>query len=262
MVFLEYIPGDSFFHKMDVRTKLIWLVMVVVLSIIFNSPIFLTLLVLFVCFIGLLAGLPYSRIWRMLKPLLPLILFILVFTGFTAPLTEGNVTIFEIFGLKFTLRGVLLGVSFILRLLIMVISLSIVTLTTPLEAFFGLLASLKMPYELGFALATGIRFVPTLQNEVLTIMDAQKVRGVELEKVGFIKGLRTQISMMIPMIVGGIRRSENLAQALLARGFGASKRRTMIYELKMRTSDYVFSAFFVTALALGIYMRLLGYGIL
>lgn len=262
MVFIEYIPGDSFFHRMDVRPKIIWLVAVVVLCIIFNNPTALLPLLLFVCSIGILAGIPYKRIWRMLKPLLPLILFIVAFTGFAGPSVEGNVTIFEIFGLEFTVSGVMLGISFVTRLFIMVISLSIVTLTTPLEAFLGFLTFVRAPYELAFALATGIRFVPTLENELLTIMDAQKVRGTELERIGFMKRLKAQMAMMIPMIVGGIRKSEILAQAMLARGFGASKKRTMIYELRMGRSDYVYCVIFVSLLVLGILLRLLGYGIL
>jgi energy-coupling factor transport system permease protein len=262
MVFIEYIPGNSFFHRMDVRPKIVWLAAVVILCIVFNHPVALLPLLLFVCSIGVLAEIPYKRIWRMLKPLLPLILFIVAFTGFTGPPVEGNITIFEIFGLKFTVSGVMLGAGYVMRLLIMVISLSIVTLTTPLEAFLGLLTLVRAPYELAFALATGIRFVPTLENELLTIMDAQKVRGVELEKISFLRKLKAQIAVMVPMIVGGIRKSETLTQAMLARGFGASKKRTMLYELRMRGSDYAFCAIFAALLIFGILLRLLGYGTL
>jgi energy-coupling factor transport system permease protein len=262
VVLIEYIPGNSFFHRADVRSKIVWLLFVVVSGAMFNNPVVLAVLFLFVFAVGLSSRIPYRRIWILLKPLLPLILFIVVFTGFTGPAVRTNEVIFELFGVSFTAAGVELGVTFVLRLFIMVISLSILTLTTPLEGFFGLLTFLRAPFELAFAVATAIRFVPTLENETHTILDAQKVRGVELEKMGFVNGMKAQISLMIPMIIGGIRRSESMTQAMLARGFGASNKRTTIYELKMKTSDYATCTCLFIMFGIVIYLRLLGYGML
>jgi energy-coupling factor transport system permease protein len=262
MVFIEYIPGNSFFHRADVRSKIVWLLFVVISGTIFNSPVVLAVLLLFVFIVGLSSAIPYRRIWTLLKPLLPLILFIIAFTGFTGPAVKTNEIIFQVLGARFTTVGVELGITFVLRLFLMVISLSIVTLTTPLEGFFGLLTFLRAPFELAFAVATAIRFVPTLESETYTILDAQRVRGIELEKMGFVNGMKAQISVMIPMIIGGIRKSESLTQAMLARGFGASKKRTTTYELKMKASDYATCTCLIVLFAIAIYMRLLGYGIL
>jgi energy-coupling factor transport system permease protein len=86
-------------------------------------------------------------------------------------------------------------------------------------------------------------------------MDAQKSRGLELDKGNFLKRIRNYIPILIPLIVGAIRRSLELAEAMESRAFGAQKKRTNLYKLQLKRSDYL--TFFISfvILSLALYIR-------
>ena len=112
-----------------------------------------------------------------------------------------------------------------------------------------------MPYEFAFAFTTAVRFVPVLAEEAQTIMDAQKARGLELEKGGLLKKIRNYIPVLIPLIVSAIRRSLELAEAMESRAWGATKKRTNLYVLKLHRGDYALLAITVGILVGAVYVH-------
>ena len=88
------------------------------------------------------------------------------------------------------------------------------------------------------------------------IMDAQKARGLELERGNFLKRIRNYIPILIPLIIGAIRRSLELAEAMESRAWGATKKRTNLYVLKMQRGDLVLIAITFGILVIAIYARL------
>jgi energy-coupling factor transport system permease protein len=76
-----------------------------------------------------------------------------------------------------------------------------------------------------------------LAEEAQSIMDAQKARGLELERGNFIKRVKNYIPILIPLIVSAIRRSIELAEAMESRGWGAKETRTNLYILKLTKRD-------------------------
>ena len=66
---------------------------------------------------------------------------------------------------------------------------------------------------------------------------------------------------MIPMLVNGLRRSQQLAMAMVARGFGSKGRWMPIEEIKMKPLDYVFTFIVLVLFALGVYLYIQGYGV-
>ena len=95
----------------------------------------------------------------------------------------------------------------------------------------------RIPYEFNFAFITAIRFVPVLADEAQTIMDAQRSRGLELDKGNFLKRIRNYIPILLPLIINSIRRSLELAEAMESRAFGATEHRTNLYELSLTRTD-------------------------
>ncbi len=85
-------------------------------------------------------------------------------------------------------------------------------------------------------------------------MDAQKARGLELEKGGLLKRIRNYIPVLIPLIVSAIRRSLELAEAMESRAWGATKKRTNLYALKLHKGDYGLLAIIVGILAVTVYV--------
>lgn len=94
-----------------------------------------------------------------------------------------------------------------------------------------------------------------LAEEAETIMDAQKARGLELERGNFLKRIRNYIPILIPLIVSAIRRSLELAEAMESRAWGATKKRTNLYVLKMHKGDVALIGVTIAVLVTAIYVR-------
>jgi energy-coupling factor transport system permease protein len=142
------------------------------------------------------------------------------------------------------------------RFIVLVESFSMFFLTTSPDLLGLALEQSHVPYEFCFAFTTAVRFVPVLAEEAQTIMDAQKSRGLELERGNFLKRIRNYIPILIPLIVSAIRRSLELAEAMESRAWGASEKRTNLYVLKLRRHDVALVAIAVSMLALAVYVWL------
>ena len=130
------------------------------------------------------------------------------------------------------------SVAMTLRFVVLVETFSIFFLTTSPDLLGLALEQSRVPYEFCFAFTTAVRFVPVLADEAQTIMDAQKSRGLELERGNFLKRIRNYIPILIPLIVSAIRRSLELAEAMESRAWGATEKRTNLYVLRLRKTDY------------------------
>lgn len=147
------------------------------------------------------------------------------------------------------------AIAITLRFIVLVESFSIFFLTTSPDHLGLALEQTHIPYEFCFAFTTAVRFVPVLAEEAQTIMDAQKARGLELERGSFLKRIRNYIPILIPLIVSAIRRSLELAEAMESRAWGAVKKRTNLYVLKLHRNDFVLIAITIGIIAIAIYVR-------
>jgi len=143
-----------------------------------------------------------------------------------------------------------------LRFIVLVESFSIFFLTTSPDHLGLALEQSHVPYEFCFAFTTAVRFVPVLAEEAQTIMDAQKSRGLELERGNFLKRIRNYIPILIPLIISAIRRSLELAEAMESRAWGAIEKRTNLYVLRLKRTDYFLILFSILTLIIGIYIRM------
>jgi energy-coupling factor transport system permease protein len=148
------------------------------------------------------------------------------------------------------------AVALTLRFVVLVESFSVFFLTTSPDHLGLALEQTRVPYEFVFAFTTAVRFVPVLAEEAQTIMDAQKARGLELERGNFLKRIRNYIPILIPLIVSAIRRSLELAEAMESRAWGATKKRTNLYVLKMHKGDVALAALTILLLFAAVYVRL------
>jgi energy-coupling factor transport system permease protein len=267
MAFFEYIPGKSIIHKMDVRPKIAWFICTVVLAFIFWDPVYLAVILISIMILGYLVKIPLVKFLSLMKILLIPLIFVF---GYEAFFYHGKTILFYLipkidgFGpyIAVTLEGVMLGLTFLLRILIMAMASSLLTLTTPIYHFIAFLRKLRLPYQMAFVITTAIRFVPVLEKDALATIDAQKARGAELEaSKSFLQIIKAYVPIMIPMLIGAIRRSETLGMAMIARGFGATDKWTNFYEIEAKKSDYFYTFLFLTILAFGLYLSMKGYGV-
>jgi energy-coupling factor transport system permease protein len=215
-------------------------------AVMFNELLVLIVLFLIPTLFVFLAGV--QRQWlRSLKGAMFLATFLFAFNLIFGYLSPGT-TPFGMSPLEYAF-------AMSLRFLVLVESFSVFFLTTSPDHLSLALEQSHVPYEFTFAFTTAVRFVPVLAEEAQTIMDAQKARGLELEKGNFMKRVRNYIPILIPLIVSAIRRSLELAEAMESRGWGAVKKRTNLYVLKMKAGDWTLIILSIILLVSVIYIR-------
>jgi energy-coupling factor transport system permease protein len=240
MARFQYLKGDSFFHRMDPTWKFVWN-FVVVGTIIFNFDIWY--IVVWYLYVFLLA------IFAAKIPLRQYIRSILLFVGIglfmalwdSVYFAEEAHVIFAWGPINMTQEGVLEGVSVFFRILV-IVSLSILfTLTTdPGRMVESLIQVAKIPYRIGYTAYAVLRFIPLYENEAQVIINAHQIRGVG--ETGKSLGSRVKLyrSLLVPLLVSGIRRAQAASIAMDSRGFGAFAKRTTIRETRVSRSTVVF----------------------
>ena len=233
-------------HNLDPRIKFIYVCAIFVAAILFGSFLPLTALLLMQLPFVFLARV--QRQWlRSLRGALFLAVFIF-FTNFIFSFINAGYVILP--------SNVEFAAAMTLRFVVLVESFSVFFLTTSPDLLGLALEESHVPYEFSFAFTTAVRFVPVLAEEAQTIMDAQKARGLELEKGNFMKRIRNYIPVLIPLIVSAIRRSLELAEAMESRAWGGTKKRTNLYALTLHKGDAILLAITVGVLAAAIYVYL------
>jgi len=245
---IQYVPGDSFFHRLDPRAKIVFMLLMTTIVFVIQriwiaAAVWLSLLALW-----RVARLPFSILKQMSKALLGITVFLFVVqalfypgqTSLIYPIIPETVPIIGGVG-RITLEGILFAVLIALRLFAMVLILPLVSLTTPVQLLALGLVRLGLPYSLTYAMTTAINLIPVLQDEANVIVDAQRLRAMQVfEKGRFWEKLRAYPPLVTPLVIGAMRRAQLIAVAMDSRAFGASKNRTYIQDIRMRLSDWVF----------------------
>lgn len=110
-------------------------------------------------------------------------------------------------------------------------------------------------FEFAFAMSMAMRYVPTLGQEAYAIMDAQKARGVELDKGNLLRRIRNIVPIIVPLIIVSIRRALSVAESMESRGFGACENRTYMEELHFTRRDWLVVAISLSIAILSICVR-------
>ena len=233
-------------HNLDPRIKFIYVCAIFAAAIIFAELI--PLMVLFLVQIPFVLLARVRREWLHSMRGAAFLATVIFLTNF----------IFKFIGANYTVTADILesSTALTLRFVVLVESFSVFFLTTSPDHLGLALEQTHVPYEFVFAFTTAVRFVPVLAEEAQTIMDAQKARGLELERGNFLKRIRNYIPILIPLIVSAIRRSLELAEAMESRAWGATKNRTNLYVLKMHKGDLIMILITGAILAAAIYVRL------
>jgi len=233
-------------HNLDPRIKFLYVCIIFTAAILFTQ--ILPLLALFLMQIPFVMLAGVRREWLRSMRGAAFLATIIFLTNFIASLI----------GQGWIITGPIIenALALTLRFIVLVESFSVFFLTTSPDHLGLALEKTYVPYEFVFAFTTAVRFVPVLAEEAETIMDAQKARGLELERGNFIRRIRNYIPILIPLIVSAIRRSLELAEAMESRAWGATKNRTNLYVLRLHGGDFILALITVGILITAIYVRL------
>lgn len=227
----QYYPEDSIIHKLDPRVKLFGTLVFVVMVFLINNVIGYGLITLFLGIVIKMSKVPFKKMMKGIRGIIFIMLLSVVFNIF---LTPGDVLVhFLIFTI--TKQGLIKGVYMAIRLVLLVVGTSVMTLTTTpndladgLEKAFGILNVVKFPvHEIAMVMSLALRFIPTLMEETDKITKAQKARGASFDTGNILQRAKSLIPILIPLFVSSIRRAADLATAMEARCYHGGKRTKM-----------------------------------
>ena len=244
MILGRYIPGDSIIHRLDPRSKLLAMFLLIVISFWANNPI--TNLLLFVVtgiFISL-SGVPLSFFIKGLRSMFFLIAFTTIFQLF---FISGGQVLWEIGFIKITSHGIEQAGIIFCRFVLIIFYSTLLTLTTmPLslatavESLLSPLKRFKVPvHEIGLMLSMSLRFVPTLMDDTIRIMNAQKARGVDFGEGSIIQKVKAMIPILLPLFATSLKRADSLATAMEARGYQGGVGRSQYRQLSWMRKDSI-----------------------
>ena len=250
----QYYPGSSWVHRLDPRTKII--ATLVYVAAIFVVPDFIGFAIAFLALAAVIviSGVPLKFLLRGLKPVFFIIALTFILNLFMIP---GDVLVKWGF-LTITEQGLHTAVFMGIRLVLLIIGASMLTLTTkPINLTDGIESLLK-PFEkvglpahdLAMMMTIALSFIPTLLEETDKIMKAQQARGADFETGNIISRAMSLIPILVPLFISAFRIAQDLAMAMESRCYGGSGKRTRMNAVKLGGNDAV--GFVLTAAFLAV----------
>ena len=239
----QYFPGDSCIHRLDARIKIMATLMFIVeLFIVDNFIGFLIAAVALGIIIGL-SKVPVSFIVRGLKSIMIILVFTFALNMF---MVDGRI-LWQWGFLKISAEGLEIAVFMAIRLVLLLMGSSMLTLCTRPIALTDGIEKLLSPFEkiglpahdIAMMMTIALRFIPTLLEEADKIMKAQQARGADFETGNVITRIKSMIPLIIPLFVSSFRIAQDLAMAMEARCYRGGKNRTRMNEMKFVKRDYI-----------------------
>jgi energy-coupling factor transport system permease protein len=237
----QYVVGDSVVHRLDPRTKILAVLLLMIT--LFTVRGWAPYSVLAVLVVGAypLAGISPRYMWRSLRPVLFILFFTVTINLFW---TRGEV-VWRFWRLAVTREGLELAGTMSARLMLLVTSAALLTLTTSPISLTDGLERLLTPgkrigipaHELALMLTIALRFIPTLIDEAEKIMKAQMARGADFAQGGLVQRARSLLPLLVPLFVSSFRRADELATAMEARCYRGGEGRTRLRELRFSGLD-------------------------
>ncbi len=244
VAFGQYYPSKSFAHRCDPRTKILFLIVYIVA--VFLSENFYALGAcagLFVV-IAIVSKVPFKSLLKSVKAILFLLIFMTVLNLF---FHDGDTVLWKWKFIEITEEAVYFTVFLAVRLFLLVLSSSLLTLTTTPVSLADGIESLLLPlkwirfpvHELALIMSIALRFIPILTDETGRIMNAQKARGADFESGGLVKRIKAILPILIPLLISAFRRADELGDAMDARCYSGSKVRTKYKKLRYGWRDLI-----------------------
>jgi energy-coupling factor transport system permease protein len=260
----RYQDRDTIVHNLNPFVKLAWVSSVVLLTIIFDHPLYL--LLLFLCTIPVIV---LGGAWAEWKSLMRFMLWLsvaivlinsLVMYHGSHVLLEFNFEIPTLGQPKITLEAIVYGLGMALRMVAIVSAFVVLNFTIHPDDLLQAMIRLKLPYKSVLAASMSLRFFPALAEDRERIADVLRTRGVEFDKGGARQRVSNSGAVLVALLSNSLDRVVQIAEAMEARAFGACPRRTGFREVAVAGWDRLLVAWGLAPLLLGTYFRCLGYG--
>ncbi len=261
----QTVARDSFFTRLDFRPKLFMMAVITIVAFVWESPVLEGLLALAVVLACLAVGVKFSYIRKLIVVMLPFYILLIVTQGFLAgPLIRsrtGQTELTPLFtfpaqwfgggGASMSVEGVAYALNVVFKTLTMMLVIPLGIFTTDVNTMIVGMVQARIPYKIAFIFSSTLRFFPLLFEEVRSIIEAQRLRGLAFEKLGPLKRVRVYAKVAVPLILGAMVKSQMLEVVLQSKAFSGRPDRTYLHASQLGCGDYVifalFTLFFVAA---------------
>ncbi len=257
----QYYLGNSVIHKLDPRVKIMAALLYIVALFVVKEFTGFIAAVVFLEMVIIISKVPRRYIWRGLKPVLIIIAFTLAVNLF---MIKGEV-LWQFGILHITREGVRTAAFMGIRLVLLIIGSSMLTLTTRpigltdgIEALLSPFKKIGLPaHELAMMMTIALRFIPTLLEETDKIIKAQQARGADFESGNIFRRAKALVPILVPLFISAFRIAQELAMAMEARCYGGNVKRTRMNAMKFARRDLIAVVIFCVFLALIVLQRVL-----
>ncbi len=234
--FLEYVPGNSFLHRMNPVAKLFCALLLSIACFVTNSLVFIALVLVLDFVLAKSCGLTRQAL-GLAKAVFFFSLILAVIQVFTTP--AGTELVKLPWGYIGT-GSLLAALTTILRLIAAAVPLFLVLYVTKLtDLSNALVKTLHVPYKYAFTFTSTVRFIPVFMNDMKGIMEAQTARGVEFDSGSLVKKVRLMVPLCIPLLVSSVRKANSAAIAAEVRGFYLRNGSSAFKQYPFAVRDYV-----------------------
>lgn len=245
----QYYPGKSWVHRLDPRIKIIATLLFIIELFIVDNFIGFVIAGGVLAVVIAVSKVPVGYIMRGLKP----IILILVFTFALNMFMVDGTILWQWKFLKITEEGLRLAVFMAIRLILLLMGSSLLTLCTrPLALTDGIerllspFSRIGLPaHDIAMMMTIALRFIPTLLEEADKIIKAQQARGADFESGNLMHRVKSLIPVLVPLFVSALRIAMDLAMAMEARCYRGGENRTRMHEMKFKKRDYAAAAMMV-----------------
>jgi len=240
----QFYPVNSVIHKLDARVKLLSTMTFIAAVFIAKDLWGYAIASFFVALVIKMSKVPPRLIFRGLKGIIFIICFTMILNIF---FNKRGEVIFEFSFLQITSEGLYIAVKMAVRLILLVVGSSVLTLTTsPIQLTDGIEYTLKpfkkigLPaHEIAMMMTIALRFIPTLMDELDKIRKAQMARGANFDTGGLTQKAKSLIPLLVPLFISSFRRADELAMAMEARCYRGDINRTRMKQLMLTKIDYI-----------------------
>ncbi len=238
----QYYAAESLIHKLDPRVKLAGTMIFIISLFIADGILGYLFAAAALALVIKLSKIPFHYMTRGLKGILFVMLLSVSFNMF---LTDGTPIVNLPYIRALTWEGLERAVYMAVRLVMLVLGSSLMTLTTTpnaltdgLEKALGVFKKVHVPvHEIAMMMSIALRFIPILIEETDKIMKAQIARGADFESGGFIKRAKAMVPLLVPLFISAFRRASDLAMAMEARCYHGGANRTKMKPLHYKKTD-------------------------
>lgn len=254
----QYYQTESVIHKLDPRVKLGGTLLYIISLFLFRSFLGYIIAAIFLGMVIRLSHVPFKFMIKGMKAIFFLLLITVVFNLFLTPGTE----LISFWKLSITVEGLRMAVTMAVRLTLLIVGSSVMTLTTTpnnltdgMEKMMKPLKIFHVPvHEVAMIMSIALRFIPILMEETDKIMKAQIARGADFESGNLIKRAKALVPLLVPLFISAFRRANDLAMAMEARcyrgGEGRTKMKPLIYKKRDRIAYLCILVYLVSSITL------------